>query len=602
MPSLKWGCCLIVLLLLCACSTTTQISTDSQGKISSADSPDKPLVKKTSKNGKINGSSSSLARNADGKTTEKAPGLGVGFSGTDPSIKPAEDCPPGTEPRVPGTGQTVKTAGNNGQENGDSAIDEEVDEILDLLRLAQAYRDKGDLDNALKSLDKAYGILLGEEEESTVIVRQKDDLRLMIARKILEIYTGRRTATIGKASEIPLIMNADVEKEIRSFQTIERNFFERSYERAGYYLPIMKQQLRQAGLPEELAWLPLVESGFQVHALSKARALGPWQFIPSTGYKYGLNRDLYIDERMNVEKSTQAAIAYLTDLHGLFGDWLTSLAAYNCGEGRVLKVISRQQINYLDHFWDLYQQLPYETARYVPRFLATLHIVKNPKKFGMNLPEPYAKPIAYETVKTQKAMKLFDIACQMGISTDTLVTLNPELRHQITPDRPYDLKIPQGLGQQYALVADQIKESKPPAPPERERKTKVAKYKVKRGDSIASISKKFGTSPKAILSANGLKSESQVTEGKTLRIPAKQREAPTQVASGKSKKGKSKKKAAAEPAVIKYTVKKGETLTQIAKRHNTTTTEIKKLNHLSGGQLKSGQILKIKNPNAEAGG
>ncbi len=238
--------------------------------------------------------------------------------------------------------------------------------------------------------------------KATVIVRQKDDLRLMIARKILEIYTGRRTATIGKASEIPLIMNADVEKEIRSFQTIERNFFERSYERAGYYLPLMKQQLRQAGLPEELAWLPLVESGFQVHALSKARALGPWQFIPSTGYKYGLNRDLFIDERMSVEKSTQAAIAYLTDLHGLFGDWLTALAAYNCGEGRVLKVISRQQINYLDHFWDLYSQLPNETARYVPRFLATLHIVKNPKKFGMNLPEPYAKPIAYETVKTQQ--------------------------------------------------------------------------------------------------------------------------------------------------------------------------------------------------------
>jgi hypothetical protein len=241
-------------------------------------------------------------------------------------------------------------------------------------------------------------------------------------------------------------MNADVEKEIRSFQTVERNFFERSYERSGYYLPLMKQQLRQAGLPEELAWLPLVESGFQVHALSKARALGPWQFIPSTGYKYGLNRDLFIDERMNVEKSTQGAIAYLTDLHGLFGDWLTALAAYNCGEGRVLKVISRQQIDYLDHFWDLYNQLPNETARYVPRFLATLHIVKNPKKFGMNLPEPYAKPIVYETVKTNKSMKLFDIACQMGISTDTLVMLNPELRHQITPDRPYDLKIPQGAG------------------------------------------------------------------------------------------------------------------------------------------------------------
>ena len=599
MPSLKLGCCLLILLFLCACSTTSQISSDPQGTGRTADVLDKQAAKKSVKNGRSNGASAT-ARSADGKAPDRSAGLGPGFSGMDPSWKAPEDRPTGTEARVLATGQPVKPAGNNGQDNGDSTIEEEVDEIVELLRLAQAYRDKGDMDNAIKALDKAYEILLAEEEESSTVVRQKDDMRLLIARKILDIYTGKRASTIGKQSEIPLILNADVEKEIRSFQTIERNFFERSYERSGYYLPLMKQQLRQAGLPEELAWLPLVESGFQVHALSKARALGPWQFIPSTGYKYGLNRDSFIDERMNVEKSTQAAIAYLTDLHGLFGDWLTALAAYNCGEGRVLKVISRQQINYLDHFWDLYSQLPNETARYVPRFLATLHIVKNPKKFGMNLPEPYAKPIAYETVKTNKSMKLFDIACQMGISTDTLVMLNPELRHQITPDRPYDLKIPQGLGQQYALVADQIKESRPPAPPERERKTKVVKYKVKSGDTAASISKKFGTSPKSLLAANGLKSEGQVTEGKILKIPVKQPQKGTQVASGK--KGKSKKSAAAEPAVIKYTVKKGETLTQIAKRHNTTTTEIKKLNHLSGGQLKSGQVLKIKNPNAEAGG
>ena len=587
MPSLKLGCCLLILLFLCACSTTSQISSDPQGKGRTADAADKQAAKKSVKNGRSNGASATA-------------GLGSGFSGMDPSWKAPEERLTGTEPRVLATGQPVKPNGNNGQDNGDSSIEEEVDEIVELLRLAQAYRDKGDMDNAIKALDKAYEILLAEEEESSTVVRQKDDMRLLIARKILDIYTGKRASTIGKQSEIPLIMNADVEKEIRSFQTIERNFFERSYERSGYYLPLMKQQLRQAGLPEELAWLPLVESGFQVHALSKARALGPWQFIPSTGYKYGLNRDSFIDERMNVEKSTQAAIAYLTDLHGLFGDWLTALAAYNCGEGRVLKVISRQQINYLDHFWDLYSQLPNETARYVPRFLATLHIVKNPKKFGMNLPEAYAKPIAYETVKTNKSMKLFDIACQMGISTDTLVMLNPELRHQITPDRPYDLKIPQGLGQQYALVADQIKESRPPAPPERERKTKVVKYKVKSGDTAASISKKFGTSPKSLLAANGMKSEGQVTEGKILKIPVKQPQKGTQVASGK--KGKSKKSAAAEPAVINYTVKKGETLTQIAKRHNTTTTEIKKMNHLSGGQLKSGQVLKIRNPNAEAGG
>ncbi|HNU85241.1 MAG: LysM peptidoglycan-binding domain-containing protein [Pseudomonadota bacterium] len=591
MPSFKWGCGLLVLFFICACSTTAQLQTDPQGRISPSD---RPPVGKNAKNGRADGAPASLPRG----TETKPQGLGPGFSGVDPSVRPPADCPPGTEPGTLAAGQTARAAGANGSENGDPDIDEEIDEIVELLRLAQAYRDKGDMDSALKSLDKAYGILLGEEESNSTVIRQKDDLRLLIARKILDIYTGKRVSTVGRQSEIPLIMNADVEKEIRSFQTVERNFFERSYERAGYYLPIMKQHLRQAGIPEELAWLPLVESGFQVHALSKARALGPWQFIPSTGYKYGLNRDLYIDERMNVEKSTQAAIAYLTDLHSLFGDWLTALAAYNCGEGRVLKVISRQQSDYLDHFWDLYRQLPYETARYVPRFLATLHIVKNPKKFGMNLPDPYAKPIAFETVRTFRSMKLFDIACQMGISTDTLVMLNPELRHQITPDRPYELKIPQGLGPQYALVADQIRESKPPAPPERERKAKIVKYRVKQGDSVASVSKKFGLSSRSLMAANGMKNEGPLTTGRILKIPVKPKDRGTAVAAGK--KGKSKK--AAATAVVRHTVKKGETLTQIAKRYGMTPAEIQRMNELQTTRLKSGQVLKIRGPHPQAGG
>ena len=591
MPSFKWGCGLLVLFFICACSTTAQLQTDPQGRISPSD---RPPVGKNAKNGRADGAPASLPRG----TETKPQGLGPGFSGVDPSVRPPADCPPGTEPGTLAAGQTARAAGANGSENGDPDIDEEIDEIVELLRLAQAYRDKGDMDSALKSLDKAYGILLGEEESNSTVIRQKDDLRLLIARKILDIYTGKRVSTVGRQSEIPLIMNADVEKEIRSFQTVERNFFERSYERAGYYLPIMKQHLRQAGIPEELAWLPLVESGFQVHALSKARALGPWQFIPSTGYKYGLNRDLYIDERMNVEKSTQAAIAYLTDLHSLFGDWLTALAAYNCGEGRVLKVISRQQSDYLDHFWDLYRQLPYETARYVPRFLATLHIVKNPKKFGMNLPDPYAKPIAFETVRTIRTMKLFDIACQMGISTDTLVMLNPELRHQITPDRPYELKIPQGLGPQYALVADQIRESKPPAPPERERKAKIVKYRVKQGDSVASVSKKFGLSSRSLMAANGMKNEGPLTTGRILKIPVKPKDRGTAVAAGK--KGKSKK--AAATAVVRHTVKKGETLTQIAKRYGMTPAEIQRMNELQTTRLKSGQVLKIRGPHPQAGG
>ena len=175
-------------------------------------------------------------------------------------------------------------------------------------------------------------------------------------------------------------MNADVEKEISSFQGMERDILYCGLSAFRYVSFYYCKSVEKSGNSGRIF---LASSGgkcFKINAYSRARALGLWQFIPSTGYKFGLSRDEWIDERMDVEKSTQAAIAYLKELHNMFGDWLTVLAAYNCGEGKVLRVISRQNINYLDGFWDLYRQLPHETARYVPRFLATLHIVKEPAK------------------------------------------------------------------------------------------------------------------------------------------------------------------------------------------------------------------------------
>ncbi|MFC1890705.1 lytic transglycosylase domain-containing protein [Thermodesulfobacteriota bacterium] len=171
----------------------------------------------------------------------------------------------------------------------------------------------------------------------------------------------------------------------------------------------MLEELEAAGLPLQLSWLPLIESGFKVKAYSRARALGLWQFIPSTGYRYGLKRDLWIDERMDPLKSTRAAIEYLSDLHGLFGDWATALAAYNCGEGNVLRAIRAQKINYLDDFWDLYLHLPSETARYLPKFLATLAILDDPQSYGITLPEP-DPPLYFKSVRVEKPARLSDIA------------------------------------------------------------------------------------------------------------------------------------------------------------------------------------------------
>jgi membrane-bound lytic murein transglycosylase D len=187
------------------------------------------------------------------------------------------------------------------------------------------------------------------------------------------------------------------------------------------------RKLRAAGLPEELSWLPLVESGFKLRALSSAHALGMWQFISSTGSRYGLDRSHWIDERMDPEKSTDAAIAYLTDLHGMFGDWTTALASYNCGENRVKSLMRRQKDGHLDGFWDVFNALPSETARYVPRFLATLAIVRNPEAYGMVLPEP-DPAIDFETVTVSRHFRLIDLDEALGLERDALAAARPPAR------------------------------------------------------------------------------------------------------------------------------------------------------------------------------
>ena len=476
----------------------------------------------------------------------------------------------------------------NGTEDQDREDERDVmEKALDLLDASQDYWVKGDLENALDSLDQAYALLLDTNGEPD-ISRQKDDLRLLIAKKILAIYTSMQTVTAGKRSEIPAIMNSDVEKEIRSFQTVERDFFIESYRRSAIYRSVIQRELKNAGLPEELSWLPLVESGFKVCALSRARALGLWQFIPSTGYKYGLNRDDWIDERMDLEKSTKAAIGYLRELHGMFGDWLTVLAAYNCGEGRVLKVISLQHLNYLDRFWDLYHQLPYETARYVPRFLATLQIIKDPKKYGIELDESVDKQIAplYEIVKTNKSMRLQDIAQSLNTSEESLCVLNPELRYKATPDREYNLRVPPETAEKLVAVVDNIPAWEKPQPVRAARSSSFVRHRVKKGETMASIAKRYRTSAGAILACNDLSVNKEVITGQSLLIPVRSskyaKKAPDRDADKRKTGG-----------IVRYTVKRGDTLASVARNYGTTITAIKQINRFKSNTLKAGQVIRI---------
>jgi peptidoglycan lytic transglycosylase D len=402
---------------------------------------------------------------------------------------------------------------NGHQAKKENVEDEQVflDTALDLTEAAQDYWEDGEVDHAFEALDQAYELLLKVPGNNPKLSQQKEDLRIVISKRIIELSASRKTSVKGTSAEIPVIMNEHVQREIQSFQTLEHDFFVESYKRSGRYRGEMVKALKEAGMPEDLSWLPLIESGFKVRALSRSRALGLWQFIPSTGYKYGLKRNAWIDERLDPQKATAAAIAYFKDLHEMFGDWATVLAAYNCGEGNVARVIRGQKINYLDNFWDLYERLPRETARYYPRFLAVLTIIKEPARYGFTL-EELDKPQQYETVMIEKPVLVKSITENTGIDAQLLTALNPELRHDATPNTPYALRVPPGMGGVVLAGMDKMAKWSPP-------KVEYIVHKVRRGETLKLIALRYRTTTQKIVEANNLRRGKSLRVGQKLKIP-----------------------------------------------------------------------------------
>ncbi len=454
-----------------------------------------------------------------------------------------------------------------------------IDSALEFCQVATDFWEQGDLDNALDALDKAYSLILKVATDSDPeVLQQKEDLRFTVSKRIIEVYASRFTVVNGYHNAIPLETNRHVERALALFKGREKRFFLESYRRSGRYRPEIVRELKAAGLPEELSWLPLIESGFKIRALSRARALGLWQFIASTGYKFGLKRDNWIDERMDPEKATKAAIAYLKELHQIFGDWTTVLAAYNCGEGRVLKRIRTQRINYLDNFWDLYEKLPRETAFYVPKFIALLIILDDPEAHGFTLP-PVDEEIPKETITVHKQVHLKTVAKRLEVDYQTLISINAELRYNVTPASSYSLKVPAGKGELLLAEIDNIPVYSPPVP-------QYVVYRVRNGDSLSVIAERNGTSVKAIMAVNGLKRRNYVKVGWKLRIPTKKGYYPrTQRPTIQTAKFNGE--------IVKYTVRNGDSLWVIARRFKTTTKDIESLNNLKSSLLRVGQVLKV---------
>ncbi len=302
----------------------------------------------------------------------------------------------------------------------------------------------------------------------------------------------RKEVQEGGKFDIPMTYNERVQKWIDYFTGRGRGHFERYLSRSGRFIPYMHTVLKQYHVPNDLVYLSMIESGFNTRANSWASAVGPWQFIKSTGAMYGLNSDYFIDDRRDVEKSTHAAAQHLRDLHNEFGDWYLAFAAYNAGAGKVRNAIRRHGTN----FWDMAEgsYLRQETKDYVPKILAAATVAKNPSKYGFRNIE-YQIPIDYERVKMSSATDLEVAAACAGVDPNLIRLLNSELLRDMTPPQitGYMLKIPRGTKSNF------VKRYAALSPAERLRSTE---YMVEKGDSLREIANRFDTSENEIAKAN----------------------------------------------------------------------------------------------------
>ncbi len=323
--------------------------------------------------------------------------------------------------------------------------------------------------------------------------------------------------------DLPIIQNDFVEGYITFFQTVYKDRFQKGLSVSGRYIPMIHETLVELNLPKDLAYLPLIESNFNVHAVSRAKATGPWQFIKSTGRRYGLRINEYIDERRDPVKSTKAAVRYLQDLYKMFDSWLLAMASYNAGENGIKKAINRTQSN---DFWELKEsgKIPRETRNYIPKFMAATIIAKNPEAYGFSV--EYQPPFLYDEVEINKPTSFHTIARAASISVEEIQAYNPELKRKKTPPNypNYRLKLPPGkreifLANISSVQGVQSEEPEEPVQTVSPHPDGSYRHRIRRGETIGSISRKYDVSIKRLLIANRLRKNSVIYPGRRLVIP-----------------------------------------------------------------------------------
>jgi membrane-bound lytic murein transglycosylase D len=378
---------------------------------------------------------------------------------------------------------------------------------------------------------------------------------------------------------IPVVYNKQVLSMVKSYSTRLKPVIQKTMERSFKYIERFKEIFREEGVPDDLAYLPIIESGYRTHALSRAKAKGIWQFMRGTARLEGLKVNWWVDERCDPEMATRAAAKHLKRLHQMFGDWYLALAAYNAGPGKINRAIRKTKSR---DFWKIAKKrwvLRRETKNYVPAFLAALIIAKNPKEYGFTNLQPVLRQDV-DVVFLDSCTDLAVVAKLTKSSVSTLQKLNPHLKRLTTPpnEKKFKLYIPKGTKEKFLAEFKKLP---------KEKRVTIRYHKIKQGQTLSQIARKYKTSVSAIKRANGIRG-TMIRAGKTIVIPI-----------GKGKDIYFPKNYTVKKVRLRYKtgtklthkVRRGDTLFAIAVKYRTDTKSICKWNNLTSDFLKPGQKL-----------
>ena len=371
-------------------------------------------------------------------------------------------------------------------------------------------------------------------------------------------------------SDMPLEVNDRVVAWVDYFSGVQRDRFQRYLDRSARYIELMRPILKEEGVPEDLVYLPLIESGFATMARSRAHAVGPWQFMRATGRLYGLKQNNWVDERCNPEKSTRAAARYFKKMHREFGDWYLALAGYNSGEGRVWGAIKRGGTT---NYWDLTAPdsslFRTETKDYVPKYLAAMIIAKMPEKFGFTPPDTLQQKMQYDRVAVKGSVSLKAVARLTKTDEEEIQLLNSELVRSVTPPGGYELRIPVGQKESFLVAYASM--------PKEKIRFGEDSHKVRRGETLGKIAGIYHVRTDDLMEINHIRNARGLRVGAVLAIPSggvAPKAAKTVVAENQTPQRSQDRNAE------KYKVRSGDSLWSIADKYGVTVAELKHWNRI----------------------